>query len=420
MGKFSPIAAVPRYMKAFKCAGSACPETCCSGWNVDIDKTTYQKYKTIKIQPLASLVKNSMVKLESPKGRSVALIGMLDNGDCPMLSAEKLCGIQAKLGAEMLSETCAQYPRYHAKIKDSQFSLHATLSCPEAARLALLDPDSMLIESMELPFPNPQSVPLHTLRHANADQRDAFSACSELLREASMGIIRIPALSASEALIIIGMIIRSCAAISREAASVEEGVAQIERKLAAFLDPVLLSELLSQLSGVEAPVAVKILLLRDATARYLRLFAHERPSTFKRQITLALEGLKYSDEDEAGVGERFETARREWFEPFDQARPHLLKNYLLNDLGKRLFPMGTHHEAETELMGLGVRFSLIKMYLVGVAAARRQAFGEEDYITTIYTLTRHLEHNDRYMRNVLSVLEENGLNNLASMAVFVK
>lgn len=387
---------------------------------MDIDKATYQKYRTIKIQPLASLVKQSVIKREQAKPHSFAVIGMLENGHCPMLSPEKLCGIQSQLGADMLSDTCAQYPRYHAKSNGSQFSMHATLSCPEAARLALTDPAAMDMSAMELPFPNAERVPLQVLRYPNADQRDALSACSELLREASLAIIRIPAIRTSDALIIVGMMTRSCAAISREAASVPEGVAQIERKLAAFLDPSLLSEILAQLNGVEAPLPVKILLLRDATARYLRLFANPRPSSFKDQIALALKGLDYNEEDEAGVARRFAAAQQDWFEPFDQAHPHLLKNYLLNDIGKRLFPMGTHHEVEEELMSLGVRFSLIKMYLVGVAAARREAFGEQDYITTVYTLTRHLEHNDRYMKNVISVLEENGLNNLASMAVFAK
>lgn len=420
MGKHSPIAAAPRYMAQFQCAGSACPETCCAGWNVDIDKATYQKYRTVRIEPLASQLKQSVVKLESPKPHSFAVIQMLGDGSCPMLSPEKLCGIQSQLGAQMLSNTCAQYPRYHAKREGSLFSVHATLSCPEAARLALTDPRSMEMQPMELAFPNAERVPLQVLRYPNANQRDALSACSELLREASLAIIRIPELGAAEALIIVGMLVRSCAALSKEAGSIPEGVARIERKIGAFLDPALLSEILSQLNAAPINVGVKILLLRDATARYLRLFASDRPSSFKEQIALALRGLEYRDEDPEGVAARFDQARQEWFEPFDSARPHLLKNYLLNDIGKRLFPMGTHDEVEEELMSLGVRFSLIKMYLVGVAAAKREAFGEQDYIDTVYTLTRHLEHNDRYMKNVLSVLEENGLNNLASMAVFAK
>jgi lysine-N-methylase len=39
---------VPGYMKYFNCIGSACEDSCCIGWNVDIDQQTYLKYKKIR------------------------------------------------------------------------------------------------------------------------------------------------------------------------------------------------------------------------------------------------------------------------------------------------------------------------------------------------------------------------------------
>ena len=53
MGKHSPVATVPRYMEQFRCAGGSCPENCCTGWTVAIDKASYQKYREVRQEPLA-------------------------------------------------------------------------------------------------------------------------------------------------------------------------------------------------------------------------------------------------------------------------------------------------------------------------------------------------------------------------------
>ena len=39
---------IPKYMTQFKCIGGACEDNCCIGWDVDIDKNTYLKYKNVR------------------------------------------------------------------------------------------------------------------------------------------------------------------------------------------------------------------------------------------------------------------------------------------------------------------------------------------------------------------------------------
>ncbi len=33
------------YIKSFNCIGGRCPDNCCIGWDVDIDKKTYHDYR---------------------------------------------------------------------------------------------------------------------------------------------------------------------------------------------------------------------------------------------------------------------------------------------------------------------------------------------------------------------------------------
>ena len=38
---------VPQYYDKFKCIGSECPETCCQGWQITLDKETFNKYQKL-------------------------------------------------------------------------------------------------------------------------------------------------------------------------------------------------------------------------------------------------------------------------------------------------------------------------------------------------------------------------------------
>lgn len=67
-------------------------------------------------------------------------INMDSAGNCIMLDENRLCKIQLELGPEFLSNTCAVYPRKFNSV-DHLVEKSATLSCPETARLALLNKD---------------------------------------------------------------------------------------------------------------------------------------------------------------------------------------------------------------------------------------------------------------------------------------
>lgn len=36
---------IPRYMVGFKCVSSKCIDTCCVGWDINIDENTYNRYE---------------------------------------------------------------------------------------------------------------------------------------------------------------------------------------------------------------------------------------------------------------------------------------------------------------------------------------------------------------------------------------
>lgn len=129
----------PLYAQKFACIGSSCEDSCCAGWGVSIDKKTYQAYRKIKNPVLSERLRNEVGRNRSQGTDSDYARMKMNPSDhaCPML-ADRLCSVQKEEGEDKLSNTCFTYPRTSYVTGDiKQQSL--TLSCPEAARLALLD-----------------------------------------------------------------------------------------------------------------------------------------------------------------------------------------------------------------------------------------------------------------------------------------
>lgn len=134
---------VPRYMHQYSCIGSACEDTCCIGWRVSLDDVTYKKYRRSKHPDLEYLFSKKVTRNRSaPSKLNYAKIKTNKDSICPFLTAEKLCNIQLHLGEDYLSNTCALYPRAINKV-NGVLEISATVSCPEAARLALFNPEPM-------------------------------------------------------------------------------------------------------------------------------------------------------------------------------------------------------------------------------------------------------------------------------------
>lgn len=125
---------VPDYYKDFKCIAGACEDTCCAGWQVDVDDASYAYYKTIE-GPFGERLRSVMV--DGKKGRE-GQFRICEDGRCPFLNDEKFCDLYAALGEEALCVTCDQYPRYTCEFGNYK-ETGIALSCITAAELILKD-----------------------------------------------------------------------------------------------------------------------------------------------------------------------------------------------------------------------------------------------------------------------------------------
>jgi lysine-N-methylase len=144
----------PGHFAAFHCTGAECEDTCCSGWEVTIDKRTHDKYRECGDPELKSSLERFIHITD--KAHSDDNFAKIDfsGGKCPFL-AGGLCSIHQKLGEEALSEICASFPRV-MNIVDGVAERSLDMACPEAVRVALLNPEPMVYSDVDLGSETPR------------------------------------------------------------------------------------------------------------------------------------------------------------------------------------------------------------------------------------------------------------------------
>lgn len=124
---------VPSYFDKFKCIADKCSDTCCIGWEVDIDPETAEKYSSIG-GALGRKIKKHLKRDET----GCDIFTLCEGDRCPFLSGCNLCEIQSVAGEDFLSRTCTLFPRFFDDFGNvSEMGLG--FGCPEAARIILTD-----------------------------------------------------------------------------------------------------------------------------------------------------------------------------------------------------------------------------------------------------------------------------------------
>ena len=129
------------FYDTFECIGSACPDTCCRGWQIEIDPDAAETYRNTE-GAFGERLKESITEIHGK-----FYINLKDE-QCPLLNEDKLCEIYRHLGPDKMCNTCKIYPRFSWYHGDILFH-GLTLSCPEVARMILSYHDSIIFEFAE-------------------------------------------------------------------------------------------------------------------------------------------------------------------------------------------------------------------------------------------------------------------------------
>ena len=128
----------PDFYDSFKCIASRCSDTCCVGWEIDIDENSQAAYRKVTGtfgDKLRENIEDGHFKL-------------LPHDRCPFLDKENLCEIYAHLGEGALCDICREHPRF-VEVYGDIMERGLGLCCEEAARLLLAGDEPLTFTTEE-------------------------------------------------------------------------------------------------------------------------------------------------------------------------------------------------------------------------------------------------------------------------------
>ncbi|MFD0770393.1 flagellin lysine-N-methylase [Bacillus sp. CGMCC 1.60114] len=402
---------VPHYMQQFSCIGSECEDSCCIGWRVDVDEDIYKKYQKSRDLELKPLFKKNVTRQRSnSSSTSYAKIKMEKGGRCSFLSEENLCKVQLNLGEEYLSNTCTVYPRSINSI-NGVIEKSATMSCPEAARLALLNPNGIEFDEIEEPASTRGFIGKHVktdaLQIANKPQKHFWE-----LRIFSIQVIQDRSYTLAERLIILGMFYQK---VQKQ---IDQGdVHGIPNAIAQFTNGMSNQGMKEQLDKIPTQLALQMKLCKELVDyRVSQSITNQRYLDCLKEM---LEGIQYTEEATVEeVTAYYKKAYEEFYEPFMTEHEYILENYLVNYVFKNLFPLG-HKTLFNDYVMLVIHYSMIKLHLIGMAGFHKE-LTTDLVIKLIQSFAKTVEHNNVYLKRIFDLLNANELTTMAYMAILVK
>jgi lysine-N-methylase len=404
------IVLTPQYYHEFTCIGGQCEDTCCVGWQVNVDKQTYKKYKKVTNTELKPLLEKYVKRIKkNPTDEAYAKIVLDDVKGCPMLTEDKLCKVQLTLGEEYLSKVCLTYPRITNEV-NGVLEKSLTTSCPEAARKILLNPQGIEFNELEEDTKTinivGKTVSTSNKAHINHYFWD--------LRFFTIQVLQNRDYSIAERLIMLGMFYNKLQEIisNKELHKIQELI----KKQASLIHGNAYKEFLGE---IPSKVTVQISLLKKIADQ--RFEGYVQSERYKKCYLAFLKGINFTTEK--GVDElakHYQEAYEKYYAPFMREKEYIFENYLVNYVFKNIFPLAQQEKVFQDYVMMIVHYGLIKMQLIGLAGYYKEQFGLEHVITLIQSFAKAVEHNPLFLRSVLEALKEHGYTSMAYMAVFIK
>lgn len=385
-------AIVPDYYDKFQCNGPECPDTCCSGWSVHIDRETYHRYVDNQHPVLAPLVKlavNRNLSIDADDKNKFGVMHMKANGDCHFLQSDRLCMIQCVMGEQALSDTCRIYPRYLNQF-GQQREKSMGISCPQAARLILLSPQPMQFVAADAE-PTIDSLPFTSYRFPLQSDGDPEQiAILNDMRAVIIAVLQLRAISIGARMMLLGFLLEDVDKITSSPgfAHASEIVPVLESFAAMLAHP---GQLELQYEKLQGNLPRKLTVAAQLISKFMRERTNPR---FALCLSAAAEGLGVEDAApsmDTAILSAYSRAHATHYRPYFQDRQYIFENYLVNEVIIRLFPFtrGAYLDLYREMV---CNLAIIQVLLVGIAG-HENGLTDELVLQTMQTYARKSNHN---------------------------
>ena len=417
-------------MKGFKCIGLDCEETCCSGWSVIIDEDHYKKLKRAMDQTQAQRrefgATHKRVDIKKRSRLYYATLCMRKDGYCGLLDADGLCSVQLRFGEQLLSDTCALYPRTFSAT-GSRIEMAGTLSCPEITRRVLFAADALELVDMDpRSLPEGRNPPVQKI-----DPKNLYAGYVDDIRTTMYELLSLPEYPLSARLFFaayfasrtVGFFFKGCESVDEQRLGNEIRRVKASDVLAELYEQYLK---LAPSETLVAAVIVRILAQKASGACYssFRTLVGDVFNIYARPSVEGPENLTFHLPTDKLISDYYQR-KEEMTARFGQRIERYFENYAKNYWMKEWYGDSINLLVHTEnlLVRIAVlRFMLFSLVQIppGTDADEAVALLDKSAVQIFTRFSRNIEHDRKFLDNLTRALDEEKMQTLAHSICFLK
>lgn len=390
----------PGYLKEFKCIGGKCKDSCCIGWDVDIDKVTFRQYYKVQDKEMKRMFQKNVHNNDDYLSPDVdyGRVKLKSGKRCAFLDEENYCIIYSKIGEEYLSNVCTSFPRI-TNIVDGFYEMSLDVACPEAARILLLKEEGLEFkESKETLDKHIVSSDIDTKsKQYNNSPVKYFKE----IRDLSIKIIKNRKFDLSQRLFILGDFIKTLdSKLENKNSNVSKYIKEYDMNYINY------SSKKNQLNYMHQMDFFKKMM------GFLNVFKEVDSVSFKEYTKQIISGYNLDQgEDISKHSEFYIKAFENYNENFMNTNSYIFENYLVNFIYNNMFPFSESESIFDGYIMLLIRYSFIRFYLVGKYLCNKHDT-KEDIVDFIQSFSKTIEHHKSYLVESLEYVKDNNFDNM--------
>lgn len=387
----------PEYYDEFKCIGGSCEDSCCIGWDIDIDKITFRKYYKVQDLEMKRMFQKNVRNNEESFSDDVdyGKVKLKSDKRCPFLDCDNYCVIHSKLGEDYLSNVCTCFPRI-TNLVDGCYEKSLDVACPEAAKILLLKEEGIKFKESE------EVIGKHIISNQvdtkAKELKNSLAKYFKEIREVSVKIIQNRNLDLSERLYILGEFIN---ALEDESESNFNNISEFIKNYD-----------INTAEGFYEKNSLYFMLQIDFFKKMISLLNVDKEvdstlfKEYTKQIIKSFNLEKEEDEAKKYI-KVFEEYNKEYMDKYT----YIFENYLVNFIYNNMFPFNEKESIFDGYIMLLMRYSFIRFYLVG-KYINRENDSKEEIVRFIQVFSKTIEHHNRYLTKSIKYIKENEFDNI--------
>lgn len=393
----------PFYYDDFKCIANKCIDSCCIGWQINIDEKTYKKYKKVK-GVFGKNLKEGITRIRSNSNQLEYGKMKLKDKKCSMLNEENLCNIYINLGEDYLCSTCKVYPRDINKYGEI-YERNLYMSCPEIARYFVKYKGNFYFNMAE---ENLSDLDKQYIVDKSYD-KNLYTILWHS-RSLAMEIIQFKEIEIWKRIIFLKMLTDKVQNLINE-----ENYEDYEKVLNTFRNEITNIDVINSLDKIKLVPNVKINFIKsviDISAKY-----EIRNGKYGKLIEEYNELFINNNDVKESI--KFILEKETEFNEYLKKQDNIFENLLIYLIYKYFMRVVYTKDLNKEINNIIISYAIIKMLLLGRYNTKENKLDEEDFIEVFYVFSRVIEHKPGFLDRIYNVIKEVGYDKIAYITILV-